>query len=194
MLSIGFKRIIRPGAPKTPQQSNPPSSKDNDDGEDKHLVTHPQFNTGVARQQLRDGHVIHHGPASLSLAASADNGRTCIVPDDNGTKTTAKIKDDNHDETDDKQCTDNELLTRDFDHTSSPIVRENLLATASLRRSSMPSLSSIGDKNIIIQALSLETTATLAITNLILITAIPSAQPPRVHNLLGCQIQMQADC
>jgi len=52
--------------------------------------------------------------------------------------------------------------------------------------------SPLGTKHIVIQAPSPETTATPAITSLTLIT-IPSAQPPRVHYLLGCQIRMQAN-
>jgi len=98
--------------------------KDNDDGEDDHLVTHRhtvtatsnngriiwqgvlniphrKFKTGVARQRLCDGHALHHGPAPLSLIASTDDGCACIVLDDNRTKTKAKIKNDDHDETDD---------------------------------------------------------------------------------------------
>ena len=132
MLSMGFRKIIRPRASKSLQQSNTLSSKDNDDGEDNHLVTHRhiattttnagriirqgmlniphhKFNTGVARQRLHDSHALHHGPVPLSLAASADNGSACIVPDDSGKKPTAKIKNDDHDETD-----DNNALTTNF--------------------------------------------------------------------------------
>lgn len=117
MLSIEFRKNIWLGAPKSLQQPNPSSLKDNDDGEDNYTVTrchkvtaatndgrivrkgamdspHHQFKTGIARQQPCNGHTLYHGPAPLSLnvSASAENGHARNIPNDNRTKTTAKIK------------------------------------------------------------------------------------------------------